>query len=70
MSRPGIRGGSATRGFPPGSAQALVVLVLGLVAGVVGLRRGEVLPGVLFLGLAALGALQLARLARRTWRRR
>ena len=30
--RPGVRGGSPTRGFPPGSAQALVALVLGAVA--------------------------------------
>lgn len=63
--RPGVRGGSATRGFPPGSAQALVALVLGLAFGVAGLRRGEVVPAVVLLVVAALGALQLARLARR-----
>ncbi len=66
--RPGVRGGPATRGFPPGSAQALVALVLGLVAGVTGLRRGEVVPAVVLLVIAALGALQLFRLFRRRGR--
>lgn len=61
--RPEVRGGGATRGFAPGSAQALVALVLGLVAGVTGLRRGEPLPAVLFFGIAVLGAVSLVRLA-------
>ena len=69
-SRPGVRGGAATRGFPPGSAQALVALVLGLVAGITGLRRGETGWAVVLLGVAALGALQLARLAATARRRR
>ena len=60
--RPEVRGGAATRGFPPGSAQALVALVLGLALGVAGLRRGETVPAVVLLGIAALGALQLVRL--------
>ncbi|HEU0103641.1 MAG TPA: hypothetical protein VFR07_15080 [Mycobacteriales bacterium] len=60
--RPDVRGGRATRGFPPGAAQALVALVLGLVIGIAGLRRGELLPAVVFLGVAALGAVALARL--------
>jgi hypothetical protein len=60
--RPDVRGGRATRGFPPGSAQALVALVLGLVIGVTGLRRGEWLPAVGFLLVAAVGAVGLARL--------
>ncbi len=63
--RPGVRGGAATRGFPPGSAQALVALVLGLGLGVAGLRRGEVVPAVVLLVVALLGALQLGRLALR-----
>ena len=57
-----MRGGASTRGFPPGSAQALVALVLGLAAGVVGLRRGEVLLAVVFLGVAVVGAVGLVRL--------
>ena len=57
-----MRGGASTRGFPPGSAQALVALVLGLVAGVVGLRRGDVLPAVVFFALAAAGLVGLIRL--------
>ena len=60
--RPGVRGGAATRGFPPGSAQALVALVLGVALGVAGLRRGETGPAVVLLGIAVLGALQLVRL--------
>ena len=60
-----MRGGPATRGFPPGSAQALVALVLGLVLGAAGLRRGETLPALVLLAVAALGALQLVRLVRR-----
>jgi hypothetical protein len=70
--RPDVRGGASTRGFPPGSAQALVALVLGLVAGVAGVRRGEPWFAVLFFVMAALGALALWRLfvARRLPRRR
>ena len=63
--RPGVRGGAPTRGFPPGSAQALVALVLGLALGVAGLRRGETVPAVVLLVIALLGALQLVRLLRR-----
>ena len=63
--RPEVRGGAATRGFPPGSAQALVALVLGLALGVAGLRRGETAAGVVLLVIAVLGALQLYRLFRR-----
>ena len=63
--RPGVRGGPATRGFPPGSAQALVALVLGTIAGVNGLQQGQPVPGVLLLGIAALGGLQLVRLFRK-----
>ena len=60
-----MRGGRPTRGFPPGSAQALVALVLGLVIGVAGVRRGQVLPAVVFLAVAALGLVGLVRLYRR-----
>lgn len=60
--RPDVRGGRPTRGFPPGAAQALVALVLGLVIGIAGLRRGEWLPAVAFLVVAALGATALSRL--------
>ena len=63
--RPDVRGGSSTRGFPPGSAQALVALVLGVVAGITGVRRGEPLFAVLFFLVAALGAVGLVRLLRR-----
>ncbi|HWH28321.1 MAG TPA: hypothetical protein VNU26_05055 [Mycobacteriales bacterium] len=63
--RPSVRGGPPTRGFPPGSAQALVALVLGAVAGVVGVRRGDYLLAAVFFAVAALGALGLARLVRR-----
>ncbi len=63
--RPDVRGGRPTRGFPPGSAQALVALVLGLVAGVTGLRRGQVLLAAVFFALAVLGAVGLWRLLRR-----
>ena len=62
--RPDVRGGRPTRGFPPGSAQALVALVLGLVAGVTGVRRGEAVLAVLFFGIALLGAAGLWRLLR------
>ncbi|MCW2623134.1 MAG: hypothetical protein JWL64_2736 [Frankiales bacterium] len=57
-----MRGGASTRGFPPGSAQALVALVLGVVAGVAGVRRGEPWFAVLFFAMAVLGALGLWRL--------
>jgi hypothetical protein len=57
-----VRGGARTRGFPPGSAQALVALVLGLLAGVVGLRRDELLLAGVFFALAVIGAMGLARL--------
>lgn len=63
--RPDVRGGRPTRGFPPGSAQALVALVLGLVAGVAGVRRGQPGLAVLFFAVAAVGAAALARLYRR-----
>ncbi|MFP5219311.1 MAG: hypothetical protein ACLGIG_06175 [Actinomycetes bacterium] len=63
--RPGVRGGPPTRGFPPGSAQALVALVLGAVAGVVGVQRGDHLLAVVFFAVALVGALGLARLVRR-----
>ena len=67
--RPDVRGGRPTRGFPPGSAQALVALVLGLVAGVTGVRRGEPLLAALFFAVALLGALGLWRLLRQPRRR-
>ena len=67
--RPDVRGGRPTRGFPPGSAQALVALVLGLVAGVTGVRRGEVVLAVLFFGVALLGAAGLWRLLHQPRRR-
>lgn len=60
-----MRGGSPTRGFPPGSAQALVALVLGLVAAAVGVQRGDHLLAVVFLAVALLGAVGLVRLLRR-----
>jgi Flp pilus assembly protein TadB len=60
-----VRGGSATRGFPPGSAQALVALVLGLTAAVVGVRRGDHLLALVFLAVAVVGGIGLARLLRR-----
>ena len=63
--REGVRGGAPTRGFPPGSAQALVALVLGIVAGVVGVRRGDHLLAVVFFAVAVLGAVGLVRLLRR-----
>lgn len=62
--RPDVRGRRPTRGFPPGSAQALVALVLGLVAGMTGVRRGEPLPAALFFAVALLGAVGLWRLLR------
>lgn len=62
MARPGVRGGAPTRGFPPGSAQALVALVLGVVAGVAGVRRGEPLLAAVFLAVAVVGAVGLVRL--------
>jgi hypothetical protein len=67
--RPDVRGGRPTRGFPPGSAQALVALVLGLVAGVAGVRRGEPLLAAVFLLVAVLGAVGLWRLLRGSGRR-
>jgi hypothetical protein len=63
--REGVRGGAPTRGFPPGSAQALVALVLGLVAGVVGVRRGDHALAAVFLAVALLAAVGLVRLVRR-----
>ena len=60
-----MRGGAATRGFPPGSAQALVALVLGLVAAVVGVRRDEPLLAAVFLAVAVAGGVGLYRLLRR-----
>ena len=62
--RPDVRGGRPTRGFPPGSAQALVALVLGVVAGIAGLHRGELVLAVVFLVVAVLGGLSLYRLLR------
>lgn len=62
MARSGVRGGAPTRGFPPGSAQALVALVLGVVLGVAGVRRGEVVLAAVFFAVAALGAVALWRL--------
>jgi hypothetical protein len=63
--RPGVRGGPPTRGFPPGSAQALVALVLGGAAAVVGLRRDDHLLALVFLAVAVLGGVALVRLVRR-----
>ena len=63
--RPDVRGGSPTRGFPPGSAQALVALVLGAAAGVVGVRRGDLLLAAVFFAVALVGAVGLLRLVRR-----
>jgi hypothetical protein len=63
--RPEVRGGPPTRGFPPGSAQALVALVLGVAAGVAGIRRGDVVLAVVFFAVALLGATGLVRLVRR-----
>ena len=62
--RPEVRGGSPTRGFPPGSAQALVALVLGLTAAVVGVQRGDHLLALVFLAVAVLGGVGLYRLVR------
>ena len=59
-----MRGGAATRGFPPGSAQALVALVLGVAAAVVGVRRGEPVLAAVFLAVALAGAVGLYRLLR------
>jgi hypothetical protein len=64
-ARPDVRGGRATRGFPPGSAQALVALVLGVVAGVAGIRRDEPLWAAVFFAVALLGAAGLLRLLQR-----
>jgi hypothetical protein len=64
MARRDVRGGSATRGFRPGSAQAVVALVLGVVAGVTGVRRGEPWFAVLFFAVAVAGGLSLWRLYR------
>lgn len=63
--RPGVRGGPPVRGFPPGSAQALAALVLGLAAGVAGVRRGDSLLAVVFFVVALVGAAGLVRLLRR-----
>ena len=63
--RPDVRGGTPTRGFPPGSAQALVALVLGAVAGVVGVQRGDLLLAAVFFAVALVGAVGLLRLVRR-----
>jgi hypothetical protein len=63
--REGVRGGRPTRGFPPGSAQALAALVLGLAAGVVGMQRGDRLLAAVFLAVALLGGVGLVRLVRR-----
>ena len=60
-----MRGGAPTRGFPPGSALALVALVLGLLAAVVGVRRDEPLLAVVFLAVALAGGVGLYRLLRR-----
>ncbi len=60
--RPEVRGGASTRGFPPGSAQALVALVLGLVAGIIGVRRDEPVLAAVFLALALVGGVALVRL--------
>lgn len=60
-----MRAGPPTRGFPPGSAQALVALVLGVTAAAVGVRRGDHLLALVFLGVALLGAVGLYRLLRR-----
>ena len=68
--RPDVRGGRPTRGFPPGSAQALVALVLGVLAGVTGLERGETGWAVLSFAVAALGGVALARLLLGAGRRR
>jgi hypothetical protein len=57
-----VRGGASTRGFPPGSAQALVALVLGLVAGIIGVRRDEPVLAAVFLALALVGGVALVRL--------
>ena len=63
--RPEVRGGRPTRGFPPGSAQALVALVLGVMIGVAGVRRGELALALVFFAVAALGVVGLVRLLRR-----
>ena len=63
--RDGVRGGRATRGFPPGSAQALAALVLGVAAGVAGVQRGDRLLAVVFFAVAVVGGVGLVRLARR-----
>ena len=63
--REGVRGGRPTRGFPPGSAQALAALVLGAFAGVVGVQRGDHLLAVLFFLVAVVGGVGLVRLVRR-----
>ncbi|HWG92957.1 MAG TPA: hypothetical protein VNU66_01875 [Mycobacteriales bacterium] len=63
--RPGVRGGPPTRGFPPGSAQSLVALVLGATAGAVGVQRGDHLLAAVFFLVALLGAVGLVRLLRR-----
>ena len=67
--RADVRRGRPVRGFPPGSAQALVALVLGAVAAVAGVRRGQPLLAALFLAVALLGAVALLRLLRGAGRR-
>lgn len=57
-----MRGGAPTRGFPPGSAQALVALVLGVVLAVTGFQRDQLILAGVFLGLAVIGAVSLVRL--------
>lgn len=63
--RPDVRGGAPTRGFRPGTAQALAALVLGLLAGTTGLQRGQWPYALLFFAVAGLGALGLWRAYRR-----
>jgi hypothetical protein len=53
------------RGVPPGAAQAAVGAVLCVLAGVVGLQRGQLLLAVVFLALAAVPGATLVRLFRR-----
>jgi hypothetical protein len=57
-----VRGGAPTRGFPPGSAQALVALVLGITLFVTGLQRDQLVLAGVFLGVGVLGGVGLVRL--------
>lgn len=57
-----MRGGSPTRGFPPGSAQALVALVLGVTLFITGLQRHQLVLAGIFLGIAVAGGAGLVRL--------